>query len=288
MLVDYQKTLIDYSLPQFQYRWDVITKGSNLLLIAELQYNHIEEGHQFTKLRQQLNTNQAACFNTIIAAIDADLQTARFFLQGSIGTSKTFLYYCLYHYYYLRSKIILYIASSSITALLLPNSRTIHSYFWIPINLYKESACNVSKSLNLAKLLYYTSLLIQDKVSIQHHYCFKAVYYMLTNVRFNKSTFGGLPTVLGSDFAQILPVIPQGNRVAVIGACLQQLFLQPTFYILFLRLNMRIYQGKVNQQFAAQVQSLSYNMSLSGSVTILLSIAQLQSKEPFYRYIYPP
>ena len=71
-----------------------------------------------------------------------------------------FLYYYLCHYYRLRSKIVLCVASSSITALLLPSSYTTYSRFWIPINLYKDSTYNISKSLNLAKLLRYTSLLI--------------------------------------------------------------------------------------------------------------------------------
>ena len=246
--------LKDYGLPQFQYQQSILMEGSNPLLIAELQqYNPIEEGRQFTKLRQQLNADQAACFNTIIAAIDADLQTARFFLQGPIGTSKTFLYYCLYYYYRSRSKIVFCIAFSSIMALLLPGGRTAHSHFQIPINLYKESTYNISKSLNLAELLRRTSLLIQDKVLIQYYYCFKAIYCILTDVRSNDSTFSGLPTILGGNFTQILPIIPRGNRVAIVGACLQRLFLWPTFRILSLRLNMRVCQGKINQWFIAQV-----------------------------------
>ena len=212
----------------------------NLLLAAELQYNYIKEGRQFTKLRQQLNIDQVVCFNTIIAAIDIDLQTIRFFLQGPIGTSKTFLYYYLYYYYRLYSKIILYIAFSGITALLLPGGYTTYSYFWIPINLYKESTCNVSKSLNLAKFLCYTSLLIWDKVLIQYYYYFKAVHYILIDVHSNNSTFSGLPTVLGSNFAQILPIILQGNCIAIIGAYLQRLFLWPTFCILSLQLNIHV------------------------------------------------
>jgi len=35
---------------------------------------------------------------------------------------------------------------------------------------------------------------------MQHHYYFKAVYYMLTDIHSNDSTFSGLPTILGSDF----------------------------------------------------------------------------------------
>ena len=153
----------------------------------------------------------------------------------------------------LYSKIILYIASFSITALLLPNSYTTYSHFQIPLNLYKESTYNISKSLNLAKLLRYNSLLIQDKVLIQHRYHFKAIYYILTDIYFNNSTFSRLPTILGGNFTQILPIILQGNYAAIIGACLQWLFLQPTFYTLSLQLNIYIYQGKINQRFIAQV-----------------------------------
>ena len=47
-----------------------------------------------------------------------------------------------------------------IAALLLPGRRTAHSRFQIPFNLHKEFTYNVSKSLNLAKLLQRTSLLI--------------------------------------------------------------------------------------------------------------------------------
>ena len=204
-----------------------------------------------------------------------------------MGTSKTFLYRYLY-YYCLRGKIVLYIASSSIIALLLPSGRIAYSRFQIPIDLYKESTYNISKGLDLAKLLRYTSLLIQDEVLIQHRYYFKAVHRILTDVRSNNSTFSRLPTILGGDFAQILPVVLQGNRAAVVDACLQRSFLQPTFRILSLRLNMRIRQGEANQQFTAQVRSLSYNTSLSSSVSIPPSIGQFRSKEPFYGYIYPP
>jgi hypothetical protein len=48
---------------------------------------------------------------------------------------------------------------------------------------------------------------------------------MLTDVRFNNFTFSRLSTILGGNFAQILPVIPWGNYIAIIGAYLQQSFL---------------------------------------------------------------
>ena len=81
ILADYQKMLVDYGLPQFQYQWGVIMEGSNPLFIAKLQqYDPIEEECQFIELCQQLNTDQVVCFNTVVAAIDIDLQAAYFFL----------------------------------------------------------------------------------------------------------------------------------------------------------------------------------------------------------------
>ena len=202
IFADHQKILINYSLPQFQYQQGFIIEGNNLFFIAKLQqYNPIKEKHQFTELHQQLNIDQVVYFNTIVAAIDTNLQAAYFFFQGLVSTGKTFLYYCLCYYYCLYSKIVLYITFTGIVALLLPSSCTAHSRFWIPINLYKEFTYNISKNLNLAKLLYYTSLLIQDKVLIQHYYYFKAVHCILIDIRSNDFTFSRLPTILGGDFA---------------------------------------------------------------------------------------
>ena len=123
---------------------------------------------------------------------------------------------------------------------------------------------------------------------MQYYYYFKAVHRILADIRSNNSTFSRLPTILGGDFAQILPVIPQGNRAAIIGTYLQRSFLWPTFRILSLRLNMHVRQGEINQRFAAQVRSLSYDISLASSVPILPSIAQFWSQESFYGHIYPP
>ena len=116
-------------------------------------------------------------------------------------------------------------AFSGIAALLLPSNYTTHSHFQIPIHLHKKSTCNIFKSLNLAEFLWYTSLFIWDKVLMQYHYCFKAVHYIFIDGRFNDSTFGGLPTILGSNCAQIPLIVLWKNCAAIVGACLQQLFL---------------------------------------------------------------
>ena len=94
----------------------------------------------------QLNTDQRSCFDVIVTAIEADPKNAHFFLQGPAGTGKTFLYRCLCHHYRSQSKVVLYVASSGITALLLPGGRTAHSYFRIPLDVHEASIYGVPKN----------------------------------------------------------------------------------------------------------------------------------------------
>ena len=56
--------------------------------------------------------------------------------------------------------------------------------------------------------------------------------------------FGGIPAGLGGDFAQILPVVRNGNRSMIVNACIQWSFLWPQLQQLTLRQNMWIRVGK--------------------------------------------
>ena len=149
----------------------------------------------------QLNPDQRSCFDTIVATINTDPRTAHFFIQGPAGTGKTFLYRCLCHHYRSQSKIILYVASSGIAALLLPGGTTAHSRFRIPLDIHEASTCNVLKNSQLADLLRNTALIIWDEVPMQYKYCFEAVHRMLTDVRSDDALFGGVPMIFGGDFA---------------------------------------------------------------------------------------
>lgn len=260
----------------------------NPLIAVELNYSTTEEGRLFTELRSQLNSDQAACFTTVTTAIDTDPQNARFFLQGPAGTGKTFLYRCICHYYRSRGRIVLCVASSGIAALLLPGGRTAHSRFRIPIDLHKESVCNVPKDSQLAQLLRSTALIIWDEVPMQYRYCFEAVHRMLADVHSNtQAPFGGVPVILGGNFAQILPVVKRGTRADVVAACLRQ-SLWPSLRILSLRQNMRVLDGELNQRFATWVRSLSYDPTLTGRIQLPAGIAQFTGLQPFIDSVYPP
>ena len=55
----------------------------------------------------QLNVDQKKAFNTVIAAVESKIGKV-FFLQGLVGTRKTFIYSTICHYLRAKSKIVLY------------------------------------------------------------------------------------------------------------------------------------------------------------------------------------
>jgi ATP-dependent DNA helicase PIF1 len=49
----------------------------------------------------------------------------------------------------------------------------------------------------------------------------EAVDKCLRDITKVNSLFGGIPVVLGGNWAQILPVVPRGSRSNIVNACLQ-------------------------------------------------------------------
>ena len=164
-------------------------------------------------MRAQLNPDQLRCFETITETVRNEPQSAAFYLQGPGGTGKTFLYNTLCHHYRGLGQTVLCVASTGIAALLLPGGTTSHSQFKIPINLHESSTYNIKKNSKAADLLRSIGLIIWDEVPIQHKYCFKAIHRLLSDVCNTEGSgmlFGGIPVLLGGDFAQILPVVEHG------------------------------------------------------------------------------
>jgi len=112
--------------------------------------------------------------------------------------------------------MVLCVASTGIAALLLPDGRTSHSQFRIPLELTSLSICSVTKQSRIGKLLARVDLVIWDEVPMQHKHCFTAVYRLLVDMRsitgLREPLFGGVPVIFGGDFAQILPVVVNGSR----------------------------------------------------------------------------
>lgn len=138
------------------------------------------------------------------------------------------------------------IASSAIAALLLPGGRTTHSRFKIPLNVHEDSICDIKQGSMLAHLLSKVDLIIWDEAPMAHHHTFEAVDRTLKDILSvgDKTAltkpFGGKTVLLGGDFRQILPVIPQETRQEIVCAAINRSYLWLSCQKYLLLQNMRV------------------------------------------------
>lgn len=104
---------------------------------------------------------------------------------------------------------------------------------------------------------------------------------MLTDFLDNENLFGGIPVVLGGDFAQILPVVHKETWATIVQANIQRSFIWPKFQKLFLYQNMQIHCGVANESFAEWIRKMSYNSTLSGDIKLPNRVQQLRTLESF-------
>ncbi|KAF7826480.1 uncharacterized protein G2W53_017644 [Senna tora] len=163
----------------------------------------------------------------------------QFFVDGPEGTGKTFLYRALLSSVRKSGMIALAIASSGIAATILPGGRTAHSRFKIPLLVDASTTCSISKNSDLAELIRRSTIIIWDEAPMTHRYVFESVDRTFRDITGINSPFGGKIIILGGDFRQILPVIPNGSKAQMINASIVNSPLWRHFEVLHLRENMR-------------------------------------------------
>jgi hypothetical protein len=123
----------------------------------------------------RLNDDQCSAYETILNAV-TNKDGKLFFVYGSGGIGKTFVWTTFLSRLRGQGKIVLVVASSGITSLLLLGGRTAHSRFKIPIDLHDESTCNITQQMNVAELVHKADLIIWDEAPMMHRRTFEAVY----------------------------------------------------------------------------------------------------------------
>lgn len=126
------------SLAAFDISARVVTAvsgGTNRLIAEESRYDVDELRSESEMLRAKLNAGQRLIFNKVIYAVDTEAPKVFFFVSGHGGTGKTFLWNCIVKTLRSEGRIVLVVASSGVASLLLPNGRTAHSRFRIPLDV---------------------------------------------------------------------------------------------------------------------------------------------------------
>jgi hypothetical protein len=130
------------TLPKSDYVLPI--HGGNRLVQEELVYDQHSLTIDPDDVEDKLNDDQCNTYETILnVVINEDGKL--FFVYGSGGTCKTFVWTTLLFHLQGQGKIVLVVASSGIASLLLLGGRTAHSRFKIPIDLHDESTCNITQ-----------------------------------------------------------------------------------------------------------------------------------------------
>jgi signal recognition particle GTPase len=143
ILIKNGKSIKNYSLPQRTTQ--CFLQKDNRFIDEELSYNidYLEE--QANKMYLQLNEEQRHAFHEIIDSVLHNKPNF-FFIIGHGGTGKTFLWNTIVSYLRAQRKIVLTVASSGVASLLLPNGRTTHSRFKIPLDIDELSFCDKKRN----------------------------------------------------------------------------------------------------------------------------------------------
>ena len=129
-----------------------------------------------------------------------DRKSQVFFIDGSGGTGKTFLYKALLAKVRSEGMIAIATATSGIAASLLPGGRTAHSRFKIPIKVGDNAVCNFTKQSGTAELLRQASLSIWDEVAMTKRQAVETLDRSLQDIMESSLPFGGKVMVFGGDF----------------------------------------------------------------------------------------
>uniref|UniRef100_A0A0D3BZP1 ATP-dependent DNA helicase n=2 Tax=Brassica oleracea TaxID=3712 RepID=A0A0D3BZP1_BRAOL len=182
----------------------------NSLWNQEMDYDVAEETLRHDRQYNLLNAEQRTIYESVLDSVDKK-DGKLFFVYGAGGTGKTFLYQTIISRLRSRKQIVLPVASSGIAALLLPNGRTAHYRFNIPLKLDENKLCNIKPNTMMAELIEKMDLIIWDEAPMTHKHAFEALDKSLKDIMSIKNppakdqTFRGKAVLLGGAFRQILP-----------------------------------------------------------------------------------
>ncbi|XP_024007709.1 uncharacterized protein LOC112083869 [Eutrema salsugineum] len=133
--------------------------------------------------------------------------------------------------------VVLNVASSGIAALLLEGGRK------ESIVVNKFTFCAIKKESNLADLIRLVKLIIWDEALMMSKDCFETLDRTMHDILEVDKPFGDMVIVLGGDFRQILPVIPNAGKTEILMATLNSSHLWYKCRVLRLTQNMRLIAG---------------------------------------------
>jgi PIF1-like helicase len=261
----------------------------NYLLQQEMAYDMPDLTLEVENLQASFNPEQRAIFDAVLDSVRNN-EGKVFFLQSAGGCGKTYVCNTIAAAVRAMGHPALCVASSAIAALLLDGGRTAHSRFKIPIPIFENSFCGISKNAHLKELIKETKVIIWDEASMQHRHAIEALDRTLRDILQQDRLFGGLTVLFGGDFRQTLPVIARGSREQIINASFRKSRIWRHIQVFHLTENRRLEQSPESVAFAQWLLQVGEGRGLSPDKTITLPrtmITPQNTLENLIDLIYP-
>lgn len=194
ILCDEGKSLADFPEMEQMVEYD-----------EEDNYMTLEEAMEIdTRQYEQLNNKQKEIVDLILNRLDNNHNC--FYIDGSGGSGKTFIYTTIYYLAKIRNKRVCTMAFTGIVATLLPAGKTVHKTFGLPVPLFANSSSSIKIQSKEAHYLKEIDIFIWNEAPMTLRYALEIIDRTLYDIMNNDLPYGGKIIVLGGDFRQLLPI----------------------------------------------------------------------------------
>ena len=197
-LIDLENTIISIGgNPINQYELPIPNINANFQInreyLSETSYNQSILTAFVIENEAKINTEQKIIYDEVINSVNMS-KGGMFFIDAPGGTGITFLINLILSKVRSSGKIALAVASSGISATLLPGGKTAHSMFKIPIDIdrHETPVCNISKNSDKAKVIRDACLIVWDECTMANKKAIEAVDKTLQDLQNDQNRMGGI------------------------------------------------------------------------------------------------
>ena len=163
----------------------------NSIFSRHLNYSMVELKEKLRQNFSSLNHEQLAHYNEIVDSYNNQNQNHLYYIDGSGGTGKTFLYNTIVAKVRSENNIALSMASTGIASILLDGGQTAHTTLKLPLNPNSTSMCNFSVNSSMSDLIKKTQLFVWDEAPSMNLDFFETVDRTFQDIMKNNKPFGG-------------------------------------------------------------------------------------------------
>ncbi|TKR88023.1 hypothetical protein L596_012327 [Steinernema carpocapsae] len=185
---------------------------------SEMYASYAEIQSRAASLLQDLNTEQESVYREVMQERN-DINGRRlFFIEGSGGCGKTFLYESLYYGLRAQGHKVLSVAHTGVAATLLPNGSTVHRAFGIPLTTEEDMQSHIDLASHRAEELKQVDVVLWDESTMSDRRVYNCVDRLLRALHdeADEEAFGGVMIIAGGDWKQTLPIVPEAREFSTI------------------------------------------------------------------------